>query len=571
MKSKFDIEHLGNTYIEIISLGSKLIDSIGPDIVTYKTKAELLYNILKQIYPINKNLKFTDESIDKACEKILLKLDLLNKDGGEVFVTDTNGNKIEFNLPEETRSKTDIFCKDVLRLDFLPYQKYTYLQETVDKDLMNISNLIINYEKNNYIKSKEKPRNHKERMYYDFYQRCLNERINILNYKLYELIPSAIRQSHGSHGLLENMGFIISHMDVPYQFGRSFNDRYFDISKMDLVSHRIGDFYANQAPYLTECYRSDKQKFYRIYFKHKPLTQCFSDIKSYLNKLEILKKRIIILDEMELLFRARKWIGFYAIALPQIEGLFSEMCSLLFPNNSNYASALPDKVQKVRPYYSLEKVYFDYFQYFIPIQRNKFTHSGYDDNFKLKSYDLLTDILFLVQTIFELENPIIKLINIIDGKKKHYFSRIEDYIEYFNMITDIKKDQKQENRNDVLLKTAEFEKNTLSKMPKTEEICNYVISNLESLLIKFNHLNIDFNEIGSLLKDNNRLQEVKQMYKTNYYYLPELKKYQIFLLLGVKYLPNIKKEYLFKLNELQIKYNKILANIVHLEKIIAKN
>jgi len=570
-RSKFNIEDMPKTYGEIISLGSKLIDSIGPDIVTYKTRTELLFHILKQIYPVDIKLKYSDESIDKACKKILTKLGFFHKGDGEVFAIDINGNKIDFNYDKEKRSNTHIFCQDVLRLDFLPYKKHSYLQKLVDTDLRNISNLIKKYEENDYIKSKEKPRNHKERIYYDFYHRCLDERKNILNYKLYDLIPSAIKQSRGSSsGLSENVAFINNHKDVPYRFGLGFYDRYFDNEKIDFISHRIGDFPAYEAPKLSQCYYSNKQKFYRIYFKHKPAAQCFSDIKLFLNRLEILKKRIIIFNEMELLFRSRKWIGFYAVALPQIEGLFSEMCSLLFSGSSNNISSLSDKVQKVRPYYSLEKAYFDYFQYFIPEQRNKFTHSGYDDDFRLKSYDMLTDILFLLQTIFELDIPIIKLINIIDGKEKYYFLRIDKYIEYFEMIIKITNDKKLKSRKEILLKAADFERNTLSKMQKTEDICNDVINNVETKLADFNTLKIDFTTIGTLLEDNEKLQEVKRMYETRYYCLRELKNFKSFLCLSIKYLPNIKDEIFFKLNKLQNKYKKVLENIVQLEKVVTR-
>ena len=406
MKKKpiLNLKSIGKTYEDILNFGETLLKSPGSDIVKYESKNELLYHLLKQISPISKSIKCSEKSIENACKIILTQLSFFDSSDAKIFLLDTQWNEVELSQEEQPQSNSDIFCKSVLRINFLPYQKYIYLQKMVDEDIKNISDLIQKYEKNvvikNIIKNDGKTRNHTERMYRDYYQRCLSERINILNYKLYDLIPNAVNKSRGSRGLIKNMGFINSHMDVPYKFGRSSYDHYFDIDKMDLVSHRISEFYVYEGKNLFHYYHTNKQKFYKIYFNRKSVKECFIQIQEYLTKLEILRKRIVICNELEKLYKSKKWIGFYALALPQIEGLFSEMCSILFNDSANTSVALPDKVEKVRSYYYLEKAYFDYFQYFIPIQRNKFMHTGYDENFKLKSYDLITDILFLLLKLF---------------------------------------------------------------------------------------------------------------------------------------------------------------------------
>jgi len=568
-KVKFDLSSMGKTNGEILYLGTALLNSLGSDIVKYKSKEELLYHILKRIFPVNKYIKFSEISIEKACQKVLTRLGIFNKFDSKLLILDEHGNEFKLPYEEQPKSNSDIFCESVLRINFLPYHKYIYLQKMVDKDLKNISDLIQKYENNplykKILKNNGKPRNHDERMFRDYYNRCLSERINMLNYKLYDLIPNAVKQSRGSRGLIKNMGFLHNRADVPYYFGKPLNDRYFDIDKIDLISHRIGDFYYPEIHDLIRYYNSNKPKFYRIYFKRKPVKECFIEIQNYLLKLEILKKRIVIFNELENLFRSKKWIGFYALALPQIEGLFSEMCSILFNDGINASLALSDKVEKVRPYYFLEKTYFDYFQYHIPSQRNKFSHTGYDEDFKLKSYDLLADILFLLQTIFELENPAIILLNIIDGKKKNYFSRVSDYVTFFNLKKSISGNKNQKMYNEIISKVKVYEEETLSKTQETERICMEVINNTEDLINNFNTLGIDFNKTDCILNNNEKLNEVKNMFKDNNYYLLRLREYYSFLR-GISHLLNIKKEYFCKLAELNKKYRKTLNAIFYIDR-----
>lgn len=72
-KKLIQLKNIGNTWKEVRDFGSQLISELGDDIFNFKTKQELLFNILKQIYPINKNLKLDDISIEIACEKIIKK------------------------------------------------------------------------------------------------------------------------------------------------------------------------------------------------------------------------------------------------------------------------------------------------------------------------------------------------------------------------------------------------------------------------------------------------------------------------------------------------------------------
>jgi hypothetical protein len=173
--------------------------------------------------------------------------------------------------------------------------------------------------------------------------------------------------------------------------------------------------------------------------------------QKYLSLLPSLRHRKIVFDELEKLFRNHLWLGFYALALPQIEGIFNEM-NILSPSIKNSSNkALSQKVELMRPYFNLSDVYFDYYQYIIPDLRNKFTHSGFDANFELNSLDLLVDITFLLRIFTELDFP-----NIVISKfhkdcnyKNRYLSFEDFFYSYLLNLEKLTNKIKKEMNNDI--------------------------------------------------------------------------------------------------------------------------
>lgn len=47
------LKNVGHKWREVLAFGEQLISNLGDDIFTFKNKTELLYYVLKQIYPIN--------------------------------------------------------------------------------------------------------------------------------------------------------------------------------------------------------------------------------------------------------------------------------------------------------------------------------------------------------------------------------------------------------------------------------------------------------------------------------------------------------------------------------------
>src|SRR5690554_7318415 len=100
-------------------------------------------------------------------------------------------------------------------------------------------------------------------------------------------------------------------------------------------------------------YRNDKPKFYKQIFKRKSVENYFQSIFYHLDLLPVSDERHQIFNELKKLFNKKNWLAFYALALPQVEGLFSEMVLSLNPRSTAIRKALPDKVRVVRPDYYL--------------------------------------------------------------------------------------------------------------------------------------------------------------------------------------------------------------------------
>jgi hypothetical protein len=117
------------------------------------------------------------------------------------------------------------------------------------------------------------------------------------------------------------------------------------------------------------------------------------------------------------------------LALPQVEGLFTEMLSTVSPDDKG--KSLAEKVKKVRPAYMLSEAYFDYYQYMITDLRTKFAHTGFETDLKLKCYDLLTDLEHILQVYYELDHPMIKVKRLIKQRNSTDFIGYREFSQFF--------------------------------------------------------------------------------------------------------------------------------------------
>ena len=206
-----------------------------------------------------------------------------------------------------------------------------------------------------------------------------------------------------------------------------YRDQYFDYEKINKVAHRCYDVSISDD--LEKVYYKNKQQFYNKLFKIKPVSQIFSNIDFHYDHIPHNNDRKNIFLELIKLFKARRWLAFFALALPQVEGLFTEMLSTVSPDDKG--KSLAEKVKKVRPAYMLSEAYFDYYQYMITDLRTKFAHTGFETDLKLKCYDLLTDLEHILQVYYELDHPMIKVKRLIKQRNSTDFIGYREFSQFF--------------------------------------------------------------------------------------------------------------------------------------------
>ena len=333
-----------------------------------------------------------------------------------------------------------ILLERILGVREIPYRIAKRIENAVKNDLQEINALIQHYQSHDYIKrlikKDESPRNHEEKILHDFYKRCLIERENILEYLLSERIGNmAIAGMYVLEGtMIKFAEFGRRLRQRPYQFANVFKEPYFDYRKIDDFWHRVKVFPMADEDAAFKLYKADKNRFYRKFFKKYSVADVFKYILKYLDQLPISEGRIPVFQELEKLFRAKLFIGFYALALSQIEGIFGEMITVISENPDSPRSALPDKVEKMRQYHDMSDYFFDYFQYEIPRLRNKFAHSGYDQDLQIKSYDLMLDLAHLLKLFDELKHPLVKIRRIYQHPDVKDFSNFKDFARYFQLL-----------------------------------------------------------------------------------------------------------------------------------------
>jgi hypothetical protein len=462
----------------------------------------------------------------------------------------------------------------VLQLDELPHDTLFLLTSSVMDDLAEINKLIAGYEQSKVIldhKNGVFNRSHEDRISIDFYDRCVAEKAIIEKYLNEGIKQRALDKAAHKWPMMptEYMAFML---DRPYYFALPYGREYFDVKRIDVVSHRLGEFPIQPDRKLENLYKNDKTAFYGFYFKKVSVEQHFLDFKWYMAHLPLVHDRANIFQELELLFKSERWIGFYALALPQVEGLFSEMCTVIDPDGNHSQVALPSKVKSVRPYYALSQSYFDYYQYLIPLQRNRFAHTGYDEDFQLKSYDLLSDLRYLLSVFDELDNALVKI------KKLHFkrdfmgFVNVPDFAAYFRLLGELKPVQKKQINADVL----DFEKHFLL----TACSLDYTIDQLEILLptkikeltdnleAEMEHHKHDFDFTGwTMLKIKEALKELalkerlQMIFSFKSRELSQLADTRTFLGGHKKHLPNLPLKQKGTLNKLAGEYSPLLAKI----------
>lgn len=431
--TKFSITKELKTIGEIHDISGQILKYIPENILFSKSKEELCYYVLNKFDFPDGTIKLNNfESLEQGC-KTIMKL---------MGIEDDFEQTLLLGKEEKFDTQLDRFLHYFLHFTGLPGAYKEQLQLRVKNDLDAINSFITEYEKIDFIKKRETPRNHNQRTQNDFYKRCLEEKTKIenhLNTGINERALSKARRDSLSWGMTETM--FEEFRDRPYKLPMPKSNEYFDLDKIDKVGHRLGEIPISKGRELKQLYKQNKEEFYSELEKLIPEKKVLGVMLQGINFLPFVpEQRKEIFKELVGLYENKKWFGFYALALTQIEGLFTEMCRMCEINYNSPYAALPDKVNTVRPYHLFSENRFDYFQYYLPNLRNRFLHYGLDINEKIEILckELLRDLEEVVSIFSGLNIDALWMLRLIRKRDDVEFMSISRVNFYFKLLSSVK-------------------------------------------------------------------------------------------------------------------------------------
>ena len=490
------------------------------NIFEINSKQDLYFLSLTSIKEVRRSVKNDHKSIEKNIITVLRHFKFWRKEA-KLFIYTDSGWK-ERTVKED--SPIELFEKWIIGYDKLPSDQLKSIKPIVEKDLIDINKLISEYEQHDDIVDFYKGERFKNKAIPVLYTRCLKERQTILDYYLKGMYEEALSKSLYQPYKIPLFDIYEKLAKPPYDYGYIYLGRQknFDYRKIDRVTHRLNHIYLDETSYYQELYYSDKEKFYKKLFKVTSFREILKNINDYISLLPLANDRTSIFKELQRLFKSRRWISFYALALPQVEGLFTEMMIVANPK-VNTRNALPDKVKAVRPDYFFSDPDFDYYEFVLPDERNSFAHTGYTENFRLKSFDLLTDLEHVLYVFASLNNPLVKVIFIIRKRDLQLFKDLKYVAEYFRLLKNLKSNHKHvkeiENFNENFLKKECFLELLIQK--SSNDLVNIIeklSKSIDELKKKFPALK-NTNSIKdthqSLINDQQLIEEVTHLFALN--------------------------------------------------------
>ena len=431
--TKFSTTKELKTIGEIYAVGNEILNDMPEAVLYNKSREELCHYVLNQFDFPPESLQTTNiDSIEDGCKTILALMSIDDNFEAENL----------FDKEERFDSPMDEFLYHLLDFTGLPGVFKEQLKLEVQGDLQIINDYISKYELFDFIKNKEIPRNHDQRTHIDFYNRCIEEKTKIESYLANGINERALSKARMDITWGWTLMLAEDFRDRPYKIPLLNSSKYFDINSIDKVGHRLGKIPIDRGRELKQLYETDdKKKFYTELEILNPVEKVLNGMVKRLKFLPyISEQRKLIFDELLELYQTKKWFGFYALAIPQIEGLFTEMCKMCEPKYSSPFASLPDKVNTVRPYYPFPEIKFDYFQYHFPNLRNRFLHYGLviNEEIEILSTDALYDLNKVVSIFSDLTIDANQLLRLIRKKDVSDFMSVGGLSFYFRMITSVK-------------------------------------------------------------------------------------------------------------------------------------
>ncbi len=367
-------------------------------------------------------------AIEKACTKVIALI------GMEEIAADENA---------KLSAPLNRYMYYFLDLAELPGKEKSHLEAMVDADVTKVEGWINDYLTNYpFIQPGVKGRNHSERTIIDFYQRCVSEKDKILEYKLNGLKSRAMHRASSYREWNTGLAMFDWYKDRPYRLSIPRASKYFNHQNIDTVSHRILPIPIREGLILKDLYKTDKRKFYEeVDKKISPegnIAQMVANLKWLPNVNPL---RISAFEELEKLYKEKRYFSFYALGIPQVEGLFLDMCQLCSPTYHNPKASLSDKVEFTRNFCESSEFQLDYFKYHFPNNRNSFLHYGTTDKepLELLCKDLLCDLVGALGIFLALNTEAIWLNRLLRSHDITNFASAEQFTEYFELVSKVKR------------------------------------------------------------------------------------------------------------------------------------
>ena len=477
-----DLNDFKKTFRDSYLFQNKLLKVLGKRVFEFQS-LELVYFEALRVIEQTKDVEFNEDSIN---ENILIVLEHFGFDNiPEVTIEDLTTGEITVG---EVESPLYNFSHYIIGIVELPYLELKKIRGKVESDLEDFNKLIEHYESWPDIKTlfaEGKLNTTEGILKTHFYNRSLIERQAILNYYLKGMYDYALQKAMQQKGkwfsALNNL-FNLNHR--PYDYGRTLFGRNYDYRKIDCSTHRLimSNITMDQYIEFRKLYNSDKAKFYDEYFKIRSVEQTLNSIDNNLIHLPVSKARIAIFKEMKRFFLAEEWLAFYAIALPQVEGLFSEMIESEKTKTTG-RNALSAKVREVRSWFRDNEKNLDYYEYALPTYRNRFAHGGLLDDMKLLAFDLLTDLNDVVKLFSEAKKPSVKVSRTIRRKNEIDFAELSMFGEFFQAVESLTPQMKLSLEEEIKNFTSEF------LLPNKESLASKIKERLESYTVAKRQMN----------------------------------------------------------------------------------
>ncbi|RQO66827.1 hypothetical protein DBR40_21480 [Pedobacter sp. KBW01] len=315
-----------------------------------------------------------------------------------------------------------IFCEQVLRVVEPPKAIYDGLIRQATADLAMVGDVLRDYEREPFIQElnagkRENGRAHSEYTMDLFYKRAREKAREIREYIAHGAKEIAITRSGRYYVEQVKKGIIYPQMEkqlqYPYMDGIvRFGKLEFEVD-LERIDHKKINPYKNKMfvfDFTGDIRTASHQVLDREILERLDHMKVIAEVLKEIAKIPLLNKRTEIFKQLAEMAGRELWYGFYALALPQVEGIVVELLEIA-GNNRKDLKALPQKAGVLRTVASNGDFDMDYYQFYLPEKRNKFSHSGKDMDIKTKSFHMILDLKHLLHTAAGLQTNLIFLNN----------------------------------------------------------------------------------------------------------------------------------------------------------------